>query len=119
MRNQAITAVASDIQIPGIGSRFEGGAKILNASIQRLDPAADETSDDELDLGLVGHESPPFHKVIAQPSEPKALPVVTEIWAQVHAEIAIGHDRGVAVPIANRHVDHMAGAKEEEVSTCC
>src|SRR3984885_6715142 len=71
-----------------------------NTSNQRLNPEADETSDDELDLTLVGEELPPFHKVIAQPSEVKALLVVTEKRTQVHAEIAVGHDGGVAVSFA-------------------
>jgi hypothetical protein len=81
-----------------------------NTSNQRLDPEADETSDDELDLTYVGDELPLFHKVIAQPSEPKALLVVTEKRTQVHAEIAIGHDGGVAVPMANGHIDHVVAA---------
>ena len=90
--------------------RFKAGTEMPNASNQRLDPEADETSDDELDLTLVGEELPLFHEVIAQLSEAEALLVVAKIRPQVHAEIAIGHDGGPAVPMANGHVDHVAAA---------
>src|SRR6267143_3104241 len=111
-----ITGVAGEIQVAGSDRGLEGGIEVRDCTSSRLVPEADVCPDNELDLGLVGHELPLRHQIIAQPSELKASPVISKEWAQVHAETAICHDGGVAVAIANRHVDHVAGAEEEQVA---
>src|SRR5258708_25968039 len=111
-----ITDVAGDIQVAGSDRGLEGGIETLDCPSSRLVPEAEECPDDVLNLGLVGDELPLRHQLIAQLSELKASPVISREWAQVHAETAICHDRGVAVTIANRHVDHVARAEEEQVA---
>src|SRR6267143_991058 len=106
-----ITGVAGEIQVASTNRGLNGGIEVLDCPSSRLVPEADVCADNELDLGLVDHELPLRHQIIAQPSELKASPVISIEWAQVHAETAICHDRSVAVTIANRHVDHVAIAR--------
>src|SRR5258707_4796019 len=101
-----ITGVAGEIQVAGSDRGLEGGIEVRDCTSSRLVSEADVCPDNELDLGLAGHELPLRHQIIAQPSELKASPGISKEWAQGLAPTAIAHHGGVAVTIAQRQVHH-------------